>query len=268
MQQDFNLYVVNLFDTYHASKVLGSLDSIFRHPYYLFSLSLIPIFRLPETFASYPYGDVLRLYSGQAIPTGRLANTVRMHLITAHAQSHVPPTSPLPEEMLAYARSDTHFLLFIYDNLRNALLDRAQSRAASRAQSPSDPSTSTSRASPSIPGEPSHALVREVLSRSEETALRVYEREVYDESGAGPGGWDTLARKWNKGALMAAERDSARRRIYRAVHAWRDRVAREEDESTRCAGFPLLILGIKKASANLGFGTANPCLRYFQICVA
>lgn len=168
-----------------------------------------------------------------------------MHLTKIHAHSYVPSSSPLPEEMLAYARSDTHFLLFIYDNLRNALIDRAQSRAASRAQSPSDPSTSTSRASPLTNGEPSHALVREVLSRSEETALRVYEREVYDENGAGPGGWDTLARKWNKGALMAAERDSARRRIYRAVHAWRDRVAREEDESTRCARFPLPIPGVR-----------------------
>ena len=138
--------------------------------------------------------------------------------------------------MLTYARSDTHFLLFIYDNLRNALIDRAQSRA----QSPSDPSTSAAANG----GEPSQALVREVLSRSEETALRVYEREVYDVvSGSGPGGWDTLARKWNKGQLMAAERDSAGKRIYRAVHAWRDRVAREEDESTRYADFLLFFFG-------------------------
>ena len=128
--------------------------------------------------------------------------------------------------MLNYARSDTHFLLFIYDHLRNALLDRAQSRA----QSPSNaaaPGTSSSN--------PAHALVRSVLARSEGTALRVFEREVYDaEGGSGPAGWDTLARKWNKGALMAGERETVRRRIYREVHAWRDRVAREEDESTRC----------------------------------
>jgi exosome complex exonuclease RRP6 len=131
--------------------------------------------------------------------------------------------------MLAYARSDTHFLLFIYDNLRNALIDRAQSRAASRAQSPSEPTASASSS-----GDLAHSLVREVLSRSEETALRVYEREIYDaEGGSGPGGWDTLARKWNKGAFMATERDSERKGVYRAVHAWRDRVARQEDESTR-----------------------------------
>ena len=142
--------------------------------------------------------------------------------------------------MLQYARSDTHFLLFIYDNLRNALLDRAQSRAQSRAESPaSSSSTPAPVPDPSIP--PAHVLVREVLARSEETALRVYEKEAYDaEGGSGPGGWDGLARKWNKIALMAGstlgEADNAmrvQRAVYRAVHAWRDRIAREEDESTR-----------------------------------
>jgi exosome complex exonuclease RRP6 len=134
--------------------------------------------------------------------------------------------------MLNYARSDTHFLLFIYDNLRNALLDRSYSRAQSPSNAiDSTPSTSTHS--------PSQVLVREVLSRSEETALRVFEREHYDaENGAGPGGWDTLARKWSKGALMAGERETAGRRIYKAVHAWRDRVAREEDESTRYVTSP------------------------------
>ena len=69
----------------------------------------------------------------------------------------------------------------------------------------------------------------------------MYEKEVYDaEGGSGPGGWDGLARKWNKMAFMAgstiAEIDSALKvqcAVYRAVHAWRDKVAREEDESTR-----------------------------------
>lgn len=153
--------------------------------------------------------------------------------------THLVCHRPLPEEMLNYARSDTHFLLFIYDNLRNALIDRAQSRTQSPAGTP-QPQASASSSSWS--GEPSGLLVREVLSRSEGTALRVYEREIYDtENGTGPGGWDTLARKWNKGSLMATERDNERKRVYRSVHAWRDRVAREEDESTRCVFFHLII---------------------------
>jgi len=66
--------------------------------------------------------------------------------------------------MLKYARSDTHFLLYIYDNLRNALLDRSG-------------------------GKPD--LIRMVLSRSEETTLRTYEREVYDfDTGLGPWGME------------------------------------------------------------------------------
>ncbi len=123
--------------------------------------------------------------------------------------------------MLKYARADTHFLLNVYDNLRNALLDRAISRSTS---------PTTSRAgSPTAPD----AFVREVLSRSAETALRTYSQEPYDaEGGTGPNGWDTLARRWNKPALGIDGVPGIQREVFRAVHVWRDRVAREEDEST------------------------------------
>jgi exosome complex exonuclease RRP6 len=131
-----------------------------------------------------------------------------------------PLFRPLPEEMLKYARADTHFLLYIYDNLRNALLDRAVSRAASP----------TSRAgSPMAPD----GLVREVLSRSAETALRVYSPESYDaEEGTGLNGWDTLAHRWNKPALGVDGAPGVQHEVFRAVHVWRDHVARDEDEST------------------------------------
>ena len=123
--------------------------------------------------------------------------------------------------MLKYARADTHFLLHVYDNLRNALLDRAISRSAS---------PTTSRA-----GSPTalDVFVREVLSRSKETALRAYSLEPYDaEGGTGPNGWDTLTRRWNKPALGIDGVPGVQREVFRAVHVWRDRVAREEDEST------------------------------------
>src|ERR1700722_2561457 len=129
---------------------------------------------------------------------------------------------PLPQAMLYYVRADTHFLLYIYDNLRNALLDRVAADAPTPLES-SGPEHI-----------PSHAFVREVLSRSEETALRVYEKQVYDiDTGSGPGGWDTLAKKWNKSPFTAAAGSEAgeQKEVYKVVHAWRDRVAREEDES-------------------------------------
>ena len=110
---------------------------------------------------------------------------------------------PLPDAMLKYARSDTHFLLYIYDNLRNALLDRGSEHDID--------------------------CLQEALNRSKETALRVYERETYDfETGKGPGGWYPLLQKWNKSY------SGAQLLIFRHVHRWRDQLARTEDESTRC----------------------------------
>jgi exosome complex exonuclease RRP6 len=135
--------------------------------------------------------------------------------------------------MLTYARSDTHFLLYIYDNLRNALLDRALSQAETHPPSSQsqEPPISTTLSSNPPPHDPSHALMRAVLSRSEETALCIYEPQSYDsEGGTGTGGWEALIKKWNKGALV----ESPQRSVFLAVHGWRDRVAREDDESTRC----------------------------------
>jgi len=126
--------------------------------------------------------------------------------------------------MLTYAQSDTHFLLYIYDKLRGALLDKAQGLP------PSDPNEAKT-------------FIRTVLSRSARTSLRLHEVEAYDrESGSGSGGWDTLAKKWNKSELTAAggrSYDSSENgpgalgAVYRAVHQWREIVAREEDESIR-----------------------------------
>ena len=127
--------------------------------------------------------------------------------------------------MLTYAQSDTHFLLYIYDKLREALLDKAQGLP---------PSDSNNEA---------QTFIRAVLSRSARTSLRLHEVEAYDgESGTWSGGWDTLARKWNRSELTAARGRRYNSRedgtgtigaVYRAVHQWRECIAREEDESTR-----------------------------------
>ncbi|KAI0298162.1 ribonuclease H-like domain-containing protein [Multifurca ochricompacta] len=180
LQQDCNLYLVNMFDTFHASKVLD--------------------------FPRHGLAHLLEMYCD-------FSPDKRYQLADWRIR-------PLPDVMLKYARADTHFLLYVYDNLRNALLDRAVSRAASP----------TSRAdSPTA----QDVFVREVLSRSAETALRVYSPEPYDaEGGSGLNGWDTLARRWNKPALGVDGEPSVQREVFRAVHVWRDRVAREEDEST------------------------------------
>lgn len=103
--------------------------------------------------------------------------------------------------MFDYARSDTHFLLYIYDNMRNELLEKSRDSALG------------------------NDLIGEVLKRSKVEALQRYEHNFYDEKGGqGPGGWlSMLSRTPN---LFNKEQFA----VFRAVHQWRDRVARSEDE--------------------------------------
>lgn len=59
LQQDFNIYIVNLFDTFQASKLLGkeddynSLGANIKHP-----------FRIPSSWPCQSPRNVLRFYSG------------------------------------------------------------------------------------------------------------------------------------------------------------------------------------------------------------
>ncbi|KAI1760121.1 ribonuclease H-like domain-containing protein [Hypoxylon sp. FL1150] len=109
---------------------------------------------------------------------------------------------PIPEEMFYYARSDTHYLLYIYDMMRNELLDQSGE-------------------------EPTQNLVHQVLDRSKATSLRRYETSKYDaEGGSGPFGWYNLLLKHSSGKLSKEQFA-----VYRALHKWRDEVARREDES-------------------------------------
>lgn len=153
---------------------------------------------------------------------------------------------PLPDEMLRYARSDTHFLLYIYDNLRNALLDKSKSKSLSRHSTP----TLSFPVPSSLQG--SVSLLEEALARSAETSLKVYTKEPYDAAeGSGPGGWDTLAKRWNKIILTAGGPgvgiSGMQREVYKSVHWWRERVAREEDESTRSVNFVIQCLIIRNS---------------------
>ncbi|KAI0871367.1 ribonuclease H-like domain-containing protein [Hypoxylon argillaceum] len=110
---------------------------------------------------------------------------------------------PLPEEMFYYARSDTHYLLYVYDNLRNELLSSSE------------------------PGASSHDLMRHVLDKSKETSLRRHESSVYDaETGQGSFGWFNMLIRQSS-AKFSKEQFS----VFRAIHQWRDELARQEDES-------------------------------------
>ena len=109
---------------------------------------------------------------------------------------------PLPKEMMAYARSDTHYLLYIYDQLRRDLTSRSK--------------------------DTNHDLMTDVLDSSRKIAMLTYRRERYDyEEGSGIDGWRKLLLN-NKGPSLHSNLQLT---VFKRIHQWRDQIAREEDES-------------------------------------
>ena len=104
--------------------------------------------------------------------------------------------------MFDYARSDTHFLLYIYDNMRNELIERSSFEKEG--------------------GD----LLQDVLHRSKETASQRFEQHTYDVQG-GPGrlGWSWLL---IKNPMQLSEKQL---NVFRKLHHWRDTLARSQDES-------------------------------------
>ena len=162
LQRDLGLYVVGLFDTYHAACVLGYAGGSLA-----FLLQKIAHFDAQKQF--------------------QLADW-RMR--------------PLPSEMLEYARSDTHFLLYIYDCMRNELMAESTFR-----------DTEGDR-------------ILEVLKRSKQFALERYEHPFYnDKLGARRNGW------FNALSRQPSHMSQEQLAVFARIHQWRDTVARQEDES-------------------------------------
>lgn len=88
LQRDLSVYIVNMFDTHQAAKRLG-------------------LARLSLAFLLKHYCQI------DADKSLQLADW-RMR--------------PLPAELISYARQDTHYLLYIYDLLRNELLAKANGK--------------------------------------------------------------------------------------------------------------------------------------------
>lgn len=106
--------------------------------------------------------------------------------------------------MFDYARSDTHFLLHIYDRLRNELLAKSETTG------------------------PNGNLINDVQDSSKAEALQRYERNFYDsQTGSGANGWKALLSRTSGTGSFNGEQFS----VFRAVHEWRDKTARDKDES-------------------------------------
>ncbi|KFO31594.1 exosome component 10 isoform X2 [Fukomys damarensis] len=153
LQKDFGLYVVNMFDTHQAARLL----SLGRH-----SLD-----------------HLLRLYCG-------VGSNKQYQLADWRIR-------PLPEEMLSYARDDTHYLLYIYDKMRLELWER---------------------------GNEQPAQLQAVWQRSRDICLKKFVKPVFtDES------YLELYRKQKK------HLNSQQLTAFQLLFAWRDKTARREDES-------------------------------------
>ncbi|PKI82342.1 exosome nuclease subunit [Malassezia vespertilionis] len=170
LQRDLGVYVTNLFDTYHATNVLN-----------------FSVHSLAYLLARYIEFDADKRF--------QLADwRIR----------------PLPREMLFYARSDTHSLLYVYDRLRQELLAQGGEQA-----------------------------IAEVFVRSRATASKAYAKEPWDEDGNARGGWRTLWLRHGGDLALASPEKKAieamgkEERLARRLHRWRDQVARAEDEGAQ-----------------------------------
>ncbi|KAH7138281.1 ribonuclease H-like domain-containing protein [Dendryphion nanum] len=162
LQRDLGLYIVGLFDTYHAARSLG-----------------------------YPGASLAFLLD---------------KFVNFKAQKQYQMADwrirPLSDELFNYARADTHFLLYVFDNMRNELIQKSDF------------------------ADPDRNKVLDVLNKSRETALQRFETPIYDtELGLGPVGWYKLI---SRTPVQYTPQQFA---VFRAVHKWRDDVARQEDES-------------------------------------
>ncbi|KAI0987594.1 hypothetical protein GJ496_007695 [Pomphorhynchus laevis] len=153
LQKDFGVYVVNMFDTHQAARILG-----------------FPYLSLSYLLKRYCDVDTAKRYQ-------RADWRVR----------------PLPSELVDYARTDTHYLLYIYDLLRNELVEK---------------------------GTTTNNLLHTVYDRSKCICLKKYEKPMFQDT-------DFLKLVKNSCRVFNSRQLHALKLLY----AWRDRVAREEDES-------------------------------------
>lgn len=157
LQKDFGIYVVNMFDTGQAARIL-------QYPH--FSLSYL---------------------------LQRFCN------VTAQKQYQLADwrTRPLSDAMIRYAREDTHYLLYIYDELRNELIKQQMSQSTSSEIT-------------------QFKLVHE---KSKLICKKIFRKPIF----------------YSKGFLNLCQHNShlnaKQTKALHDLYTWRDKIARESDES-------------------------------------
>lgn len=169
LQRDFNIFIVNMFDTFFAAKALQ-----------------LPAFSLSHLLLRYAAVTADKKY--------QLADW---------------RTRPVPADMLNYARMDTHYLLHIYGRLRDELLERGGA-----------------------------ASVLSVFQQSTRSALALYRPEASD-----PQGWRSIV---GKSTIPYSEREVS---LVKAIYAWRERIAKQENESPPAVMPNYMILRLAQGSS-------------------
>lgn len=154
LQRDFGIYVCNLVDTGQASRVLQLERNSLEH--------------------------LLHYFCG----------------VTANKEYQNADwrLRPLPNEMLKYAREDTHYLLHIYDLMKSKLIWSSTNE---------------------------NDLLLEVYKRSNEICMQLYEKDLLTDT----------SYLYIYG-LQEADFDSKQLAVVAGLCQWRDNIARAEDEST------------------------------------
>lgn len=162
LQRDLGLYIVSLFDTFHASRAIG----LPRH-----SLAY-----LLEHFSNFKTSKKYQL-----------------------ADWRIRPLRPA---MAAYARADTHFLLNIYDQLRNKLIENSR--------------------------------LSEVLNESRNVAVRRFEYSKFRPKVPSSTIFTPIEKVNHWRSLMFQYNVSPERELLlKELYEWRDMMARKDDESPR-----------------------------------
>ncbi|KAI9293311.1 hypothetical protein K502DRAFT_306542 [Neoconidiobolus thromboides FSU 785] len=176
LQRDFGIYVVNMFDTYHASCAL--------------QLEKKSLAYLLKKYVNFDANKAFQLADWRV--------------------------RPLPKPMLDYAKSDTHFLIYIYETMKNELIQESNAVSLN--------------------------LLFHTLTNSQQVCLQRFMTYPYDmEHGLNPGSWAKQLEKW------IVPINFAQTEAFKQLHAWRDHLAREQDESPRyiLPGHMLYALALK-----------------------
>ncbi|KAJ0110469.1 hypothetical protein Patl1_02017 [Pistacia atlantica] len=173
LQRDFHLYVVNLFDTAKACEVLSK----------------------PQKSLAY----LLETYCG--VTTNKLL------------QREDWRRRPLPAEMLQYARTDAHYLLYI----AKCLIDELNKQETENSSRPND----------------KFNFVLEASRRSNMVCLQLYTKEFESYPGEAAASSILFRHLNGRGGVSSISGETQFQDLVRRLCAWRDLMARVHDESLR-----------------------------------